>query len=59
MRALPGGIDIFRDKLLGQIRIVSEKSRVFKNVVAQFIGRCCLIYQATTEILEVKTLETG
>jgi len=47
------------DKFFDQVRIVSEKSRVFKNVVAQFIGRFCLINQATTGILKVKILETG
>ena len=26
------------------------RARLFKNVVAQFIGRSCLINQATTEI---------
>jgi len=33
--------------------------RVFKNVVAQFIGRLCLINQATTRILGVKIIKTG
>ena len=33
--------------------------KVFKNVVAQFIGQMRLMNQATTEILEVKLWNTG
>ena len=33
--------------------------RVFKNVVAQFIGLSCLMNQATREILEVKIIRTA
>jgi len=36
---------------------VDKKKRVFKNVVAQFIGRLCLINQATTKILGERLLK--
>jgi len=35
-----------------------ENLRPFKNVVAQFIERLCLINQATTKILGVKITKT-
>ncbi|PIU57090.1 MAG: hypothetical protein COS87_00260 [Chloroflexi bacterium CG07_land_8_20_14_0_80_45_17] len=35
----------------------TRKKRVFKNVVAQFIGRLCLINQATTKILGERLLK--